>query len=360
MNKAKKVFAWIGAVAGVAVLAVVLFYLLMFVYLTLSEYKPKDRENISVLGESSKMLSEGSSFTIASWNIGYGALGDNADFFMDGGKSVHTASKKRVKENMNALVSELKKSDADIFFLQEADLKATRSHSINEKEFIAKAFPEYSNSFAKNFKVGFLPYPLPMIGHVDAGIATFSSFKTDSAERIQLPCPFTWPLRIANLKRCVLVNYVPLNDSEKKLVLVNLHLEAYDSGEGKIAQTKLLREILQTEADKGNYVIAGGDFNQTFSSVDLKDFPVLEGMWIPGIIDESEFSADWQFVMDSENASCRSLDKVYAGADKSNFQYYIIDGFIVSKNIQIDEVHTANLDFKASDHNPVVMKVTLK
>jgi len=50
-------------------------------------------------------------------------------------------------------------------------------------------------------------------------------------------------------------------------VLVNLHLEAYDSGEGKIAQTKLLVEFLEQEYAKGNYVIAGGDFNQDRKSV---------------------------------------------------------------------------------------------
>lgn len=47
-------------------------------------------------------------------------------------------------------------------------------------------------------------------------------------------------------------------------MLVNLHLEAYDDGEGKIAQTKQLREFIQSEYEKGNYVIAGGDLNQVF------------------------------------------------------------------------------------------------
>ena len=50
---------------------------------------------------------------------------------------------------------------------------------------------------------------------------------------MQLPCPFSWPTRIANLKRCLLVERIPIADSDKELVLVNLHLEAYDDGEGK-------------------------------------------------------------------------------------------------------------------------------
>lgn len=43
---------------------------------------------------------------------------------------------------------------------------------------------------------------------------------------------------------------------------------AYDDGEGKLAQTKMLSDLLQKEVEKGNYVIAAGDFNQSFSNVD--------------------------------------------------------------------------------------------
>ena len=57
--------------------------------------------------------------------------------------------------------------------------------------------------------------------------------------------------------------------SDKELVIVNVHLEAYDSGEGKEAQTKMLAELLKKEQEAGNYVIAGGDFNQAFSNVDI-------------------------------------------------------------------------------------------
>ena len=64
--------------------------------------------------------------------------------------------------------------------------------------------------------------------------------------------------------------------------------------------------------------------------------------------------------MDDKTASCRSLDQPLAGADQSNFQFYIIDGFIVSSNVKIDELKTESLEFVWSDHNPVQMKVTLE
>ena len=48
----------------------------------------------------------------------------------------------------------------------------------------------------------------------------------------------------------------PINGSDKELVLINLHLEAYDEGEGKIAQTKMLKEIMQGEVEAEEYRIS--------------------------------------------------------------------------------------------------------
>ena len=214
----------------------------------------------------------------------------------------------------------------------------------------------------QNYKVAYVLYPLPTIGKVDCGIATLSAFSVDDSQRISLPCPFKYPIRLGNLKRCLMVDRVAIEGSDKELVLVNLHLEAYDDGEGKAAQTKQLRELLQEEAEKGNYVIAGGDFNQAFSNYDNSAYPLVsEDMWTPGVIDVDEFDDNLTFVTDNSTPSCRSLDRPLAGndSDPSVFQYYMIDGFIVSDNLTINTVETRDLGFKNSDHNPIVMNVTV-
>ena len=70
-----------------------------------------------------------------------------------------------------------------------------------------------------------------------------------------------------------------------------------------------LNRILKQEAAKGNYVIAAGDFNQTFNNVDTNEYKVQKGLWKPGIIDISEYDSSLNFVMDSTTPTCRSLDK---------------------------------------------------
>ena len=219
--------------------------------------------------------------------------------------------------------------------------------------------PRGQMTFAYNFKVAFIPYPLPPIGKVNSGLVTLSRYQIRDASRTSLPNPFSWPNRLGNLKRCLAVHRIPVSNG-KELVLVNLHLEAYDDGEGKLAQTKVLRELLEKETEAGNYVIAGGDFNQIFSNVDSSAFPLHEGKWEPGIINSADFGEGMQLLMDSGTASCRSLDHPLAGADQKDFQFYIIDGFICSENVTVESTQTQNLNFHASDHNPVVLKVRLR
>ncbi len=377
-----KILRVVLCILAIPVIAVIGF----FGWLTANEYKPADVEKVEIdtTEGSGKQLKQGDSLSVVTWNIGYGALGDNADFFMDGGTNVMTAVPERVDVNLAGVNGFLVGMNPDIAFIQEIDRGSKRSYNQDEATklqgelpLLTKAIneqdPDYNGyvmTFAYNFKVKFVPYPVSdPIGKVESGISILSKYEVNDSERISLPCPYSWPVKTCNLKRCLLVNRTPVydadgNDTGKELVCVNLHLEAYDNGEGKIAQTNQLREFLQEEYNKGNYVIAGGDFNQTFSNVDMSAYPVhdeIPNVWKPGQIDVNDFGTDFQCLMDPSSPTCRSLDKAYNSAeDKMNFQYYMLDGFIVSNNLKVEEMVTQNTMFAPSDHNPVQIKITLE
>lgn len=327
--------------------------------LTVAEYRPAAVETVAPAGEAAGALRAGEPVSLVSWNIGYGALGDNADFFMDGGSSVHTADKARVEENLKGISDFLAERNPDIILLQETDANSARSHGTDERAVIGGALPGRTSAFAYNYSALFVPYPMPPIGHVESGLLTLSRYPVREAERVSLPCPFSWPIRTVNLKRCLLVTRIPVEGSEHELVLVNLHLEAYDDGTGKIEQTKQLAELLKEEAAAGNWVIAGGDFNQIFSNVE-NPWPVPEGstLWKPGAIDAAAFDG-LILLMDGAVPTCRSLDRAYDPKDES-FQYYLIDGFIVSGGVDIGRLETVDKGFVHSDHNPVCLTVTLR
>lgn len=365
-----KILAKLLKMIGVLLLFLVLLVAAGLGVLTLLEYRPPDTETI--LPEQAAALTEGpsvgDSLSIVTWNMGYGALGDNADFFMDGGRMVYTADEARVRENLDGIADELASLSPDILYLQEVDRDSARSYGIDNVSYLnaskASGFlTKAAEVFAYNFRVAFVPYPVPPIGRVHSGVFTASAYPVTGAERIQLPCPFSWPIRTANLKRCLLVTRIPVAGSDKELVLINFHLEAYDSGAGKIAQTQKLVEIVKKEQAAGNYVIAGGDFNQTFTSIDRSGYPELPDKWHCGSLDTEAFGEGFTFVMDNRVPSCRALDRAVADVaekDPQHFQYYLIDGFIVTDNMDVDSYEVFDLGFKNSDHNPMRMVVTLR
>ncbi len=357
-----KIFKKIIKALLILICALVLAFVMLIIYLTITEYKPDPVESLTVengAAESDTGLLTGDALTVVSWNVGYGALGDNADFFMDGGSHVYTADKERLSENLSGIGTILSDLEPDIILLQETDTDSARSYHTDEFRYFMDMFPSYDGTFAYNYNARFVPFPLPPIGEVGSGLVTLSAYDIERSERISLPCPFKWPVRVANLKRCLSVNRIPIEGSDKELVIINLHLEAFDDGEGKAAQTKMLADFLKNELEAGNYIIAGGDFNQSFSGTDTSGCPELEGCWHSGILDESNFDSSLTFLQPAV-PSGRSLDRPLEGVqDTDSFQFYIIDGFIISDNLTVISVETVNHGFKYTDHNPVVLKVVI-
>ena len=350
MKKAFKIILIILAVIAAAVIAFI-------AWLSITEYRPESMEEVPISGSSTGKAAIGQELNIVTWNIGYCGLGKDSDFLMDGGKQVQPLNREYVESCLDGIKSFLNGANADLFLLQEVDIDSRRSYGINEAEELDMGV----SAHALNFSCRFVPYPLPMIGRVSSGLmTTSSSLELISAERISLPSPFSWPVSMANLKRCLLVTRIPVEGSDKELVIINLHREAYDDGEGKLAQTEQLKKYIEQEYKKGNYVIAGGDFNQSFPNSLAVDPNTHGELWMPSTLDESLLPEGCSFAYDTDTPTCRLLNQSYNPDDTENTQYYVIDGFILSPNVELVAVETIDLGFEYSDHNPVSIRVILK
>jgi endonuclease/exonuclease/phosphatase family metal-dependent hydrolase len=220
----------------------------------------------------------------------------------------------------------------------------------------------YSQQFAYNFKALFVPFPVSLtdhLGYVESGIATYSTYRVSSAERQQFPGSFSWPLRIANLKRSMMVSVLPIEGSSKSLIVVNLHMSAYDNdGSLRAQEMAFLKSFMEEQTALGNYVIIGGDFNQTFPEAD-GIYVVPDEFYVAYPIEDSWLPNGYQYQVDINSPSCRLLNQPYNPSD-SNTQYYIIDGFIISNNIMVEiAAETLDYDFLYSDHNPVILTIKL-
>ncbi len=352
----------LGRILGFILLLAVLVALLaggVVGWLTVAEYQPDSVEPVAVTaGARHAQTAVGKRYKIVTFNVGYGGLDASQDFFMDGGKGVLPRDEAEVTANLSGLLSALSLQKADICLLQEVDLDSRRSFWTDQREHFAR-WLMMGSAFAYNYKCAFVPFPWPPLGKIESGLLTLNNLAVSEATREQLPVPFSWPLRVANLKRCLLVERMPIAESDKELVLVNLHLEAYSSQEGRTAQMAQLAQLLKAEALKGNYVIAGGDFNQAFPG-SVAQYPIpAEAGWIPGQLMDSDLPAGYRFAFDTRTPTCRALETPYQG-DRSAVVMYVIDGFIVSANVKVNSVQTYDLNFRNSDHQPVAMEFTLQ
>ena len=312
---------------------------------TATEFSPAPTESVEVgrPGEGGAVPA-GEVLTVLNWNVGYAGLGRNEDFFMDGGKRSKPDKPDVVYAYLDGIMKTIREQAPDLVLLQEVDADSGRTYEIDERPYLETDMD--NTAFAMNYSCPFVPVPWPPIGKVNSGLFTMTrDLKIESAERISLPCPFSWPLRIANLKRCLLVSHLPVEGSDRELVLVNLHLEAYDDGEGKIAQTNQLRDFIEAEYAKGNYVIAGNTHPEN---------------WEPGVLDEKLLPEGWTLAYDLSAPTCRLLNQPYDPADTEGTQYYVIDGLILSPNVKLGSAETVDAGFENSDHNPVKIAVTLE
>ncbi len=353
------------------IILIVLVIAILFVgTLTVFEYRPDDLENIEISNNQEEKIDMNQVYQIMTFNIGYAGLGKDEDFVMDGGQKGRADSLSVVEGYFDGIKEILTDYPSDFFLLQEVDYKARRSYNLNQVDGISETLGQtFSSQYALNFKSIFVPFPVSLtdyIGPVESGIQTLTKFETTMSERHQFPGSFSWPLRVANLKRAMMVSSFEINNSDKELIIVNLHMSAYDS-DGSLREQEMayLKAFLKEQNELGNYVVVGGDFNQTFPEAsDL--YPVNSNYYEAYTIEDDFLPNGYRFEVDLSQPTCRLLNQPY-DKDSLNTQYYLIDGFIVSDNIELTPVQldspyhvmTINHEFLYSDHNPVVMKFKL-
>jgi endonuclease/exonuclease/phosphatase family metal-dependent hydrolase len=302
------------------------------------------------------------SFSILTWNVGYAGLDASEDFFMDGGTMSMPPSKEIVEKNMVGIKDFLSSHRTDFISLQEVDKNSARSYGVDEIGDISKMLKKHFGYYALNYKVNFVPVPLshPM-GNVESGVAVFTKYKPLKVERWAFPGDYSWPVNLFQLKRCFIASWYKVKDSNKKLVYVNLHLSAFDKG-GTLRKKQLdyLKEFMLSEYKKGNYVIVGGDWNNMMPGITLHHFKFTTPLKYLDIyinFPENWTPKGWKWAYDPSTPSLRSDEKPYVKGE--NFTT-IIDGFLVSPNVDVLSVKAFDLEFKNSDHNPVEMEVKLE
>lgn len=328
-----------------------------FLWLTLTEFNPPAKEELKLIRKSGQLSPE--SLTLMNWNLGYSGVGEDMDFFLDGGSRVK-ARREEYMKNWQGITSFIRDNPADLFFFQETDRFSHRSFKRDQYREISDLFNSYDSAFAVNHKVKFVPGPglfHEVYGSVHAGLSVFSAYKIERAERISLPGEFSWPFSLFYPKRGLLVSRLK-TETGRELVLINIHNSAYDTGSYlKAEQLDFIRDFATEEFEKGAHVIIGGDWNMFLPGTHRDSFSYTQEFppyYYP--LPEDWSIEGWTWAVDTGTPSNRSLKMPYK---KGETYTAVIDGFLLSPGIGLKEVHTIDLGFKYSDHNPQILKIEI-
>lgn len=317
-------------------------------------------------------------YTIMTYNIGFGAYTSDYSFFMDGGKYSWARSKDGLNQNLVDMSSAIRSYDPDFLLLQEVDEDGTRTYHVNEVNYMCALLDYFQHVYAQNFDSPFLFWPLwQPHGANKSGLLTLSSAYISSAMRRSLPVSNS-VTKIVDLDRCYSITRIPLGDptplpldpaekttdpDTKELVLINVHLSAYSTGSVREKQLEMLYGDLQKEYDKGNYVICGGDFNHNLRGGDddkaptwAQPFPMetLPDGFHFGFLKDENGKSDPE--VNIEHNSCRDANEPY---NPDTTFTVLADGFLVSDNIEVTYYESVDTQYTYSDHDPVLMEFRL-
>ena len=283
-------------------------------------------------------------FTVMTYNIGY-LSGMTNNLAVKREKGLFEKNMKRFLQLVN------KKKPGFIGF-QEIDFHSRRSFDINQLRTIAgKAGYKYSAA-AVNWDKHYVPFPYwPPSAHFGktlSGQALLSQWPILSAKRIVLEKPGNKPFFYNAFYLDRLVQVVKIKVGSKNLMILNVHLEAFER-ETREHQAEKVLDIYRSYKDDFP-VLLMGDFNCVPPGAEQKkNFPGEP---------EHDFSNDKTiaFFIEEKSLKAAELSTLTFPSNKPDRKL----DYIFYNHDKIECVKTFVPEIDSSDHLPLVMQFRLK
>ncbi|PKP80492.1 MAG: hypothetical protein CVT79_14480 [Alphaproteobacteria bacterium HGW-Alphaproteobacteria-18] len=280
------------------------------------------------------------------WNVGYSGLGEESDFQTDGGQMLRPPGRKAVEKNLAGIQDVLREEAPDILLMQELAAPGFLTHNVDVLSGVKDALPGYGMVFSSDIRTRLLPGPLGL----RHGLGTFAKVAGERTKILRLveePAPI-----MGFIQRRYHVQVTELDVAGAPWVIINVHLSAFDEGAGtRMRQVREVLDLAQSHYQQGKAVVLGGDWNMRLARTDFayeSDESAL--FWVHDFPQEI-LRRGWQIVIDPAVPTTRTNEQPYtAGVNYTT----IIDGFIASPNVAVEEVRGLDLGFRITDHQPVV------
>jgi endonuclease/exonuclease/phosphatase family metal-dependent hydrolase len=331
------------------ILVIVLGVSLLLIRGALNSFHPASTMDLEISGPTGARVSPEDQITFLSWNIGFAGMSAEMDFIPDGGRHFRASSAEQVALNTRSILERIHTVNAPVLFLQELSRSSFLTRGIDVLDIFQKGLTRYQSAFTPTTNTGLLP----IVGRLEIGKATWSTLEMTGGVRLALPTESDFPtVTIQHFN--ILETRLPVEGADWEWVLFNIHLAAFDDGPLRREQLTRVVALMAEEFAAGNRVVAGGDWNLLLADT---EFPYSTDeknrFWVRELPGEV-VPAGWQWGVDPSTPTCRTLEQPY----RPGVNYTcIIDGFLVSPNVEILSTETVNLEFANSDHHPVVMAV---
>lgn len=210
-----------------------------------------------------------SSVLAMTWNIRFGI--GRSPWFGDACGNNTIFSKDEVMPHLDSIVDAIKMIQPDILFLQECDLKSTRTDYINELQYILDhTYLNYA-VYVSEWKAQYIPSD--GLGRMDMGLAILSRWPVTGAKRINLATrgDQSGLVNYFYLHSCIVTGKIKIPGFEEFDVL-NIHASAFATDDTKKKHFETFKAKLDAIQQSGRYFLAGGDLNELPPGSDSTDF----------------------------------------------------------------------------------------
>ena len=292
----------------------------------------------------------GNEISVSTWNLGYAGLGDASDFIKDGGTRMFPPSRDAVRGNLAGIVETASHLDADVALFQEVAGASPLNYWIALDAALAALMADRQYWFRHDVSTWGVPRPL----RLKHGSVLASRVAARKAEIVPLPQESGPMLGLVVRLYALQVVTIASSDGGPDWVIVNLHFSAFDEGARlRHEQLRVAFEFAEAKYREGSRVILGGDWNLILMHTDFESNTPEEFLsWIHDL-SRDWVPEGWTVAVDATRPTVRTLYKPYVPGE--NFTG-IIDGFIVSPNVEVIEVETRDTGFLHSNHAPVTAR----
>ncbi|MGE0046361.1 MAG: endonuclease/exonuclease/phosphatase family protein [Hyphomonadaceae bacterium] len=284
--------------------------------------------------------------TIITWNIGYAGLGADSEFAADGGGRVLPPSRASVARNLAGIQATLRANPADVYCIQEMAAWGPMTLWHDVRGGVYEALEGLDRVFYADVRTHFWPPPIRLVH----GPGLFSRYRIENAEVVRLPDE---PNRMGGvvLRRYGLV----VARIAPAWTIVSLHLSAFDEGaQTRRTQLTALMDFAQREHASGRSVVLGGDFNYLLAQTDFPHTTAQEHLFWVHDFPQDALPEGWRIAADATTPSNRTNNQPYVEGE--NYRS-VIDGFVISPDLEAVEVQGIALGFAHADHQPVRLRV---